>query len=205
MNTRTLDDAIRLRPTLSHLVLRTEDLDATIQWYQQVLDMDVVFRGDGGAALTCDAEHHRLALIEIPAGAPPSTGPGLEHVAFKLPSIAEWLSAYRRLRDQDVRPEICLHHWGTMSMYYRDPNGVQVELLIDTVTADRATDYMASSEFAANPIGSVFDPDEILSRFLGGEPLDTLCAQPMFDPDAFAAVLGVGGGMASAAEAVAQP
>lgn len=200
MNRRTLDSASRMQPSLSHLVLRTEDLDATIDWYRKVLDMQVVFRSEGGAALTCDAEHHRLALIEIPPGSPVTTGPGLEHVAFKLPNIAAWLAAYQRLGDQGLFPEICLHHWATMSMYYRDPNNVQVELFIDTVTSDRATDYMATPDFAANPIGSVFNPADLARRYLEGEALDSLCAQPPFDPEAFAAVLEVGGGMSTAAE-----
>ena len=37
---------------------------------------------------------------------------------------------------------------------------------------------MRSPEFAANPIGVIFDPDELLARYAGGEPLEKLVARP---------------------------
>ena len=38
----------------------------------------------------------------------------------------------------------------------------------------RSSRWMRSGEFAANPIGVVFDPEELLARYEAGEPLETL-------------------------------
>ena len=37
---------------------------------------------------------------------------------------------------------------------------------------------MRSGDFAANPIGVVFDPDDLLARYRAGEPLGRLAARP---------------------------
>jgi hypothetical protein len=37
---------------------------------------------------------------------------------------------------------------------------------------------MASDEFAENPIGVIFEPDELLERYRAGEPLATLLRRP---------------------------
>src|SRR4051794_27626549 len=106
MTPRILDATTVARPALSHYVLRTADLDAAIDWYGTVLGMRVVYRADGGAALIFDGEHHRLALIEVGPGDATTSGPGLEHVAFKLASAADWLGTYQRLADAGITPEV---------------------------------------------------------------------------------------------------
>jgi hypothetical protein len=64
-------------------------------------------------------------------------------------------------------------------MYYKDPDGSRVELQVDTMPSGDAIDaWMRSGEFAANPIGIVFDPEEMVARYEAGEPLETLTARP---------------------------
>ncbi len=36
---------------------------------------------------------------------------------------------------------------------------------------------MRRGDFAANPIGIVFDPDELIERYESGEPLESLTAR----------------------------
>ncbi|MFN0146555.1 MAG: biphenyl 2,3-dioxygenase, partial [Dehalococcoidia bacterium] len=81
---------------------------------------------------------------------------------------------YRRLRDRGVRPQTCLRHGLTFSMYYNDPDGNQMEFQIDTLDPDAANAFMDSPAFAANPIGEPFDPDEVLARFEAGVPVEQL-------------------------------
>ena len=80
--------------------------------------MKVNYRSAGGAAISHDGEHHRIALASVPPGDQNPMAPGLEHVAFKLRSVAELLGNYKRLRAIDINPFMAIHHGGTLSAYY---------------------------------------------------------------------------------------
>ena len=43
---------------------------------------------------------------------------------------------------------------------------------------------MRGGEFAANPIGVIYDPDELLERYRAGEPLEKLLEQPPLPKEA---------------------
>ena len=48
-----------------------------------------------------------------------------------------------------------------MSIYYEDPDGNQIETQVDSFEdPEEATKFMVSKEFAENPIGAGFDPEE---------------------------------------------
>ena len=56
-----------------------------------------------------------------------------------------------------------------MSIYYKDPDGNMIETQSDNFTSpDDATDFMKSSMFAENPIGTDFDPEDYISRLRKG-------------------------------------
>jgi len=64
-------------------------------------------------------------------------------------------------------------------MYYKDPDQNRIEFQIDNFpTPDVANDWIRSADFAANPIGVVFEPDELVARYRSGEPLESLLARP---------------------------
>lgn len=55
-------------------------------------------------------------------------------------------------------------------MYYYDPDGNVIETQWDTFEENgEANDYMMSAEFAKNPIGADFDPEEFIKRIENGE------------------------------------
>lgn len=55
-------------------------------------------------------------------------------------------------------------------MYYIDPDGNRIETQVDNFeTADEANEFMASEAFAVNPIGTDFDPEELVRRLESGE------------------------------------
>jgi catechol-2,3-dioxygenase len=164
---------------LSHIVLRTANLDATIEFYEQLLGMKVNYRSAGGAAISHDGEHHRIALASVPPGDQNPMAPGLEHVAFKIRSLGELLGNYKRLHGMDIHPFMSIHHGGTLSAYYLDPDGVQVETFIDLKIMDLAIESMHGDAFKANPIGVPVDFDDLLERYENGESLDTLLEQPV--------------------------
>jgi catechol-2,3-dioxygenase len=165
---------------LAHIVRRTGRFDELVQWYCTVLGAEVVHADGMLAFLTYDDEHHRIAIAAIPGLEEPSPlAAGTDHVAFTYGDLGDLLQTYRRLQAAGIEPYWCINHGPTISLYYKDPDGSRVELQVDTMPSHDAIDaWMRSGEFAANPIGIVFDPEELTARYEAGEPLETLVARP---------------------------
>jgi catechol-2,3-dioxygenase len=169
---------------LAHIVFKTADKNRLMAWYGQVLNAHVVFQNDFIGFLTYDDEHHRIAFIQIP-GLEPNSGKstGLHHVAFTYATMDDLISNYERLRDAGVRPAHCVNHGPTTSMYYSDPDENSVELQIDNfATNDEVDTWFASGEFAENPIGVDFEPDDLAAKFRSGVPEAELKKRPNIGP-----------------------
>ncbi len=165
---------------LAHVVFRTRCLEDMQRWYCTVLGARIVFANPFIAFLTYDDEHHRIALAEIPGLAPAPDEPavGLEHVAFTYATLGDLLLTYERLKGEGITPYWCITHGPATSLYYRDPDGNQVELQIDNFpTAEALAAWFQSGAFADNPIGVVFDPERLLARFRNGDPVAELVQQ----------------------------
>jgi catechol 2,3-dioxygenase-like lactoylglutathione lyase family enzyme len=189
---RTLPTAPVSPYKLAHAVLRTAHLDETIRHYQLLLNARMVFdQRPGGAAITYDEEHHRLAFVAVPApadhgegvrvagatgavGLDVSVAPGLEHLAFVFESLGALLGMYVRVKAEGVKPVYCLNHGATVSIYYADPDGHKNEMMVETMPMELADEWIHSPEFAANPIGWPFDPEELLAGYEAGVPLAEL-------------------------------
>ncbi|HJQ84388.1 MAG TPA: VOC family protein [Candidatus Binatia bacterium] len=165
---------------LAHVVRRTGRFAELVRWYCTVLGAEVVHSDGMLAFLTYDDEHHRIAIAGIP-GLPEQAEmtAGTDHIAFTYGDLGDLLHTYRRLKTLGIEPYWCINHGPTVSMYYKDPDGSRVELQVDTMpTAESIEAWMRSGEFAANPIGVVFEPEELVARYEAGEPLATLTARP---------------------------
>jgi hypothetical protein len=100
------------------------------------------------------------------------------------------LGTYTRLKSAGIEPYWCINHGPTLSMYYRDPDGNQVELQIDIFDDIEGTnEWFAQSDFATNPFGVKFDPEDIIRRHAAGEARETLLARPVIDASEVAAQL----------------
>jgi hypothetical protein len=62
----------------------------------------------------------------------------------------------------------------TLSAYYRDPDGNQVETQFDSMTMEQADAFMAGPLFAANPIGINVDFEKLIERFRAGVSVETI-------------------------------
>jgi len=165
-----------VRPVkLAHFVLRTAHLADTVGWWTEVLGARVVHGSESLVFLTFDDEHHRLAVVHDPhAGGDGRSHAGLEHVAFTYASLDDLVATYERLRDRGILPILPINHGMTLSLYYADPDGNQAELQIDTATPEEAARFMESEEFAANPLGVVFDPEEMVTQHRSHQPVAAL-------------------------------
>ena len=168
----------RIRPAkFAHVVYRTRRFEQMVQWYKTVLDAKVQFQNQELAFLTYDDEHHRVAFANLSVFQPggPAEEPrgmiGVDHVAYTYRSLRELFENYEQLKAEGIKPYWCIHHGVTVSLYYADPDGNQMEFQVDCFpTADDANAMMHGPRMATNPIGVEYDPDEWLARLRAGVP-----------------------------------
>ena len=159
----------------AHVVYRTRRFDEMIRWYQDVFDAEVQFQNAALAFLTYDDEHHRFALANLDAFDPEGKDDGarsqvgVDHVAYTYPEVGDLVDQYERLREVGVKPYWCVHHGLTLSMYYRDPDGNQMEFQVDCFKPADARAFIQGDVFAQNPVGVPFDPDALAKAFRAGE------------------------------------
>ena len=85
---------------------------------------------------------------------------------------------YEQLKRTGIKPYWCIHYGVTVSMYYADPEGNQMEFQTECFDSNEtANAFMTGPGFAQNPIGVEFDPDEILARRKEGRLGDFLCRE----------------------------
>jgi catechol-2,3-dioxygenase len=165
---------------LAHVVRRTARFDEMVAWYRTVFGAEIAHADTTLAFLSYDDEHHRFAIANLPGlEERPAFAAGTDHIAFTYADLGDLLYTYARLARDGIVPFWCVNHGPTTSMYYKDPDGNRVELQVDNfATADECNQWMRSGEFAANPIGVVFDPEELVARYRAGEPLADLVVRP---------------------------
>jgi catechol-2,3-dioxygenase len=102
----------------------------------------------------------------------------VDHVAFTYASLGDLLDTYERLRDEGIKPYWCINHGPSTSLYFRDPDGNQVELFVDNFPdVESLNAWMRSDVFARNPLGVNFDPERLVERYRSGEPIEELVKQ----------------------------
>lgn len=176
---KVMPDAVS--PALfAHFVLRTSNLPAMRNWYRTVLNARIVHDDGRLCFMTYDDEHHRLALIDVPKLERPAADSwGLNHLAYSYKSLRDLLSTYVRLREQGIVPFRPINHGPTVSMYYHDPDGTGIELQVDAFpTKQEAEAWFGQDDFKENPIGVLFDPEDLLQAFEAGVPEAELLARP---------------------------
>jgi catechol 2,3-dioxygenase len=168
-----------IKPVLHHVTMKTSRLEEMIKWYAFVLGAKVQFRDPGAAWMTNDEANHRIAFLAVPGlsdDPQKAQHNGMHHSAFEYASFADLISSYDRMRRDGVEPAFCLDHGLTISLYYRDPEGNFVELQSDNFSDWKLSgEFMRTSpDFAANPIGTFFDPAKVYDAFKAGAAFKTL-------------------------------
>lgn len=156
----------------AHVVFRTRQPQALIDWYCKVLGMQVVMRHDLINFLTWDHSQDRLAIVNDPTAAPrPANTVGFHHVAYELGSLHALTGQYRHLKGMGITPARCMNHGVATSMYYQDPDGNEIELTVEAFeSVEELNAWLATGAFDRNPVGVVCDPEELCRRLDAGEP-----------------------------------
>jgi catechol 2,3-dioxygenase len=168
-----------LKPKLHHVTIKTSRLDEMIVWYGEVIGAEVNFRDGVAAWTTNDTANHRIAFLAVPGlsdDGEKTRHNGMHHCAFEYDSFADLMNSFDRLRARGIEPAFCLDHGLTISLYYRDPEGNFVELQSDNFGdwAKSAEFMRHSPDFAANPIGTFFDPARVFEKFKAGSDFKAL-------------------------------
>ena len=181
----------------AHVVYMTRRFDEMIAWYRDVFEADIVYQNPALAFLTYDDEHHRFAFANLDVLKPGGSSSddrgeiGVNHVAYTYGDIGDLLDTYGRLKRAGITPYWPVHHGTTLSLYFADPDGNRMEFQVDYGTVAEAKALMATSTFAANPVGVLFDPDALLARFESGEDEAALLVQPVGSPSPIPAAHGM--------------
>ena len=118
---------------LNHAVLFVTDLERSIAFYQQAFDMEVVAREQRADAaflrLPRSGNHHDLGLFGVgPQQARPRGSLGLYHLAWQVDTIEELEEARQTLIGLDAYTGES-SHGATKSVYARDPDGNEFEVM----------------------------------------------------------------------------
>jgi len=156
---------------LAHVVLRTGNFAPMVEFWKVFVGGHATHENDFLSFITYDEEHHRIAIAAVPGTGPKAPGTsGLEHIAFTFNTLEDLAVVYRQCKARGILPVWCVNHGPTTSIYYKDPDGNMIETQVDNFDSVEATnEFMASKYFAENPIGTDFDPEELIRRLRAGE------------------------------------
>ena len=180
----------RVRPQkFVHVVYRTRRFDQMLAWYEFVFDAKVQYQNPILAFLTYDDEHHRFALINLAVLQPDGSETekqgtiGVDHVAYTYGSLEDLFDNYEQLKAKDIKPYWCVHQGMTVSMYYADPDGNQMEFQVDTFdSSEEAKAFMCGPINAANPVGVEYDPEDWLVQMRAGKPISDFLMRRVHEP-----------------------
>lgn len=170
---------------MGHFGLRTtpENFEKMVQWHLDSFGGRVVLRNEKAAFIAYDDEHHRLVIVNDPIHRPienRKTAAGIYHIAFTLHSLADKATSYEQKKARGILPHWPVNHGISTSMYYFDPDGNEFELQEDNFAIPQeARDFMASEEYAQNPIGVDIDIDKWLRRVRSGEDEAAIKQRPV--------------------------
>lgn len=177
----------------AHFVLRTSRYREVVDFYKVLLCVHLTYSNDFVSFLTYDEEHHRIAVLNASGLQDQQRGmAGVHHVAFTYDSLSDLIANYERARLHGIDPVWCTNHGPTTSLYYRDPDGNQIELQVENfATVEESMAFLHSAEFAENPIGVDFDPEELARRIRAGESEGELKKRPRSGPRGFDASIKI--------------
>ncbi len=165
---------------IGHFGLRTKDVDRAVEWYGRAFGADVRFRNEFAAFMSFDDEHHRFVIWnDGETEDKPQAAAGVDHIGFMCRDPGELAEQYERLKKAGIEPASAVNHHFTSSIYYRDPDGNEVEISCDNLPSKQAAGAFMKSDAMAQAMvppffGAEFDPEELLRLHLTGAPSEEL-------------------------------
>jgi len=160
---------------ISHYGIRAKNYKEMVEWYRAVFNSRIQHENEFLAFITFDDEHHRIVIFEDPETVDRvPTAAGVDHIGYGLAGFGDLVATYERLKLAGITPFLPLNHKFTTSLYYRDPDGNEVELSVDNFpTKAECSDFVTSermNEIGRPPFGCEFDADELARLYHQGVP-----------------------------------
>ncbi len=136
---------------LNHAVLYVRDLAGTVDFYRATLGFEVRTEVPGRAVFLRapgSSNDHDLGLFEAPgARLPASPALGLYHLAWEVGTLAELADIRARLADRGALVGASDHRV-SKSLYAKDPNGIEFEVMWRVPAEDWAREMQAGEMIA---------------------------------------------------------
>ena len=117
---------------LGHVNVCVRDVDASKQWYEDILGLHIYDYIPGRAAfMSADLEQsHEVALMKADERAPGTHKGqvGLNHMAWMMASLDDLKEVYQRLKDRNVTIDHVSDHGISIGIYFHDPDGNGLEV-----------------------------------------------------------------------------
>lgn len=156
-------------------IIADERYEEVVEFYKTLLNAEVIReRPNNVTFLSFDDYDHRIAIFKREGWTKRTDKTlGNSHVAFAYDSLGELMFIYKRMKEFGYEPHRSLNHGNSTSFDYRDPEGNEVEIMMDNYApADNQAykrHYQASPEFGKSDDGN-FDPAKMLALYEGGMP-----------------------------------
>jgi glyoxylase I family protein len=141
---------------IHHVAYRCRDAKETVEFYQRILDMDFVLAiAEDEVPSTKEPDPYMhvfldagmgnvLAFFELPNSPAmdrdPNTPDWVQHIAFELENMEALETALDRLQSEGLDVIGPTNHGIFQSIYFRDPNGHRLELVVNTQTAEEMSE-----------------------------------------------------------------
>jgi catechol 2,3-dioxygenase len=149
-----------LRLAFSHVGLFVTNLEPMVDFYTRVLGFTVSDRGvlPGRGELVflsrLPDEHHQIVLV---TGRPRDVSyTTVNQLSFRLPTLEDLREAHAAISKEPVSEFRIVSHGNAWSVYFHDPEGNRIELLVDTP--------WYTPQPYAEPLDLSLPDDEILRR-----------------------------------------
>ncbi|WP_337180110.1 VOC family protein [Sphingopyxis granuli] len=161
---------------LAHFGVRVADLAISREWYRQLTGGEIVHDNGVAVFFALDEDHHRFVLWSDSGAEPRAKASlGVDHIAFRCADLAALAERCAGLDRSGIRPETAINQGFCCSLFYRDPDGNEVELTADNFedAADCRTALsaaLADGALASSCSGMPFDPLEFIELWQTGAP-----------------------------------
>lgn len=122
-----------------HVAIRVRDLEAAKRFYGGILGMKLGMEIPGqGLFFRFNDYHHDLAVFKAREGAEAASKnhAGVAHIALVADDFDTVLAMYHRLRENGVPVSRTIDHGATKSVYFCDPDGIELEIYCEVPEFD---------------------------------------------------------------------
>lgn len=144
----------------NHLAVLTSDTNRFVEFYSAVFDAEVLASQqmpEGRLTFVQIGPHTEFNLFEVPGNSEathqtPMFGRGrIDHFGIQAGSLEDFEEIRRRLRERGAADDFVTDFGPTLSLFFRDPDGLEAEVCVDNPDAVPGVDNPPGTRAARYP------------------------------------------------------